>query len=124
MRKVDDGEKRKKKRKKKRKENNDVYSGHYVIASRPPERRPTGTPHARANLKFGTNADRCRKIKNQVQQKDLQNLVPIMLNGDPLPWVNQINIQYFEKRGDIYWESELLTPGVQLHVTTYPNPGY
>jgi len=46
MRKVDDGEK---KRKKKEKENNDVYSGHYVIASRPPERRPTGTPHARAN---------------------------------------------------------------------------
>ena len=59
-----------------------------------------------------------------MQQKDLQNLVPIMLNGDPLPWVNQINIQYFAKRGDIYWESELLTPGVQLHVTTYPNPGY
>ena len=35
MRKVDDGEKRKKKKKRK-KENNDVYSGHYVIASRPP----------------------------------------------------------------------------------------
>ena len=34
----------------KEKENNDVYSGHYVIASRPPERRPTGTPHARANI--------------------------------------------------------------------------
>ena len=48
MRKVDDGEKKKKK--KKRKENNDVYSGHYVIASRPPERRPTGTPHARAKI--------------------------------------------------------------------------
>ena len=41
-------EKRKEKRKEE-KENNDVYSGHYVIASRPPERRPTGTPHARAN---------------------------------------------------------------------------
>ena len=48
MRKVDDGEKKEKKEKKKKKENNDVYSGHYVIASRPPERRPTGTPHARA----------------------------------------------------------------------------
>ena len=48
MRKVDDGEE-KKKEKRKEKENNDVYSGHYVIASRPPERRPTGTPHARAN---------------------------------------------------------------------------
>ena len=47
-----------------------------------------------------------------------------MLNGDPLPWVNQINIQYFAKSGEIYRESELLTPGVQLHVTTYPNPGY
>ena len=46
MRKVDDGEKKKKEEKK---ENNDVYSGHYVIASRLPERRPTGTPHARAN---------------------------------------------------------------------------
>ena len=53
MRKVDDGEKKKEKRKekkRKKKENNDVYSGHYVIASRPPERRPTGTPHARANI--------------------------------------------------------------------------
>jgi len=46
MRKVDDGEKKKKR---KEEENNDVYSGHYVIASRPRERRPTGTPHARAN---------------------------------------------------------------------------
>ena len=45
MRKVDDGEKKKKRKE----ENNDVYSGHYVIASRPPDRRPTGTPHARAN---------------------------------------------------------------------------
>ena len=55
MKKVDNGEekkrkeKRKKKKKKKEKENNDVYSGHYVIASQPLERQPTGTPHARAN---------------------------------------------------------------------------
>ena len=48
LRKVDDGEKKRRKNRNK-KEKNDVYSGHYVIASRPPERRPTGTPHARAN---------------------------------------------------------------------------
>ena len=48
MRKVDDGEEKKRKEE----ENNDVYSGHYVIASRPPERRPTGTPHARAKIHF------------------------------------------------------------------------
>ena len=47
MRKVDDGEKKKRRR---RKEKNDVFSGHYVIASRPPERQPTGMPHARANI--------------------------------------------------------------------------
>ena len=29
-----------------------------------------------------------------------------------------------QKGGEIYRESELLTPGVPLHVTTYPNPGY
>ena len=40
MRKVDNREKKRKKKV--------VFSGHYVIASRPPERRPTGTPHARA----------------------------------------------------------------------------
>ena len=52
MRKVDDREKKKKRKKKekRKKENNDVYSGHYVIASRPPERRPTGMPHARAKI--------------------------------------------------------------------------
>ena len=26
----------------------------YVIASQPPERRPTGTPHARANIQIHT----------------------------------------------------------------------
>ena len=41
MRKVDDG----KKRKEKKRENNVVTN---IIASRPPKRRPTGTPHARA----------------------------------------------------------------------------
>ena len=46
MRKVDDGEEKKRKEE----ENNVVFNGHYVIASRPPERRATGTPHARANV--------------------------------------------------------------------------
>ena len=58
MRKVDDGEEKKKEKKKKEKENNDVYSGHYVIASRPPEHRPTGTPHARANFQLKPIAQR------------------------------------------------------------------
>ena len=40
MRKVDDGENKYKKREK---------NGENVVASRPPERRPTATPTARAN---------------------------------------------------------------------------
>ena len=51
MRKVDDGEEKKKK-KKKRKEKKKIMTfivATNVIASRPPECRPTGTPHARAN---------------------------------------------------------------------------
>ena len=47
MRKVDDGEK--KKRKKERKKIMTFIVATNVVASRPPERRPTGTPHARAN---------------------------------------------------------------------------
>ena len=65
MRKVDDGEKKRKKGK----ENNDVYSGHYVIASRPPERRPTGTPHARAKIMMfivATNIVASRRPKRQL----------------------------------------------------------
>ena len=59
MRKVDNGEEKekKKKRKKKKKEKEKKRKEKImtfivatnVIASRPPERRPTGTPHARAN---------------------------------------------------------------------------
>ena len=45
MRKVDDGKKEKKK-----KENNVFLVATNVVASRPPERRPTGTPQAGANL--------------------------------------------------------------------------
>ena len=46
MRKVDDGEE--KKEKKKEKIMTFIVATN-VIASRPPERRPTGTPHAHAN---------------------------------------------------------------------------
>ena len=55
MRKVDDGEekrKEKRKRKKKRKKKKKIMTfivATNVIFSRLPERRPTGTPHARAN---------------------------------------------------------------------------
>ena len=52
MRKVDDGEekeKRKKKKKKKEKIMTFIVATN-VIAIRPPERRPTGTPHARAKI--------------------------------------------------------------------------
>ena len=51
MRKVDDGEeKRKKKRKKKKEKIMTFIVATNVVATRPPERRPTGTPHARANI--------------------------------------------------------------------------
>ena len=47
MRKVDDGEeKKRKKRKKKKKKIMTFIVATNVIASRPPERRPTGTPQA------------------------------------------------------------------------------
>ena len=46
MRKVDDGEKKEKKEK-----IMTFIVATNVIASRPPERRPTGTPHARAKIK-------------------------------------------------------------------------
>ena len=48
MRKVDDGEE--KKRKEKRKKIMTFIVATNVIASRPPKRRPTVTPHARANI--------------------------------------------------------------------------
>ena len=68
MRKVDDGKKRKEKKK--------IMSflvATNVVASRPPERQPTGTPHARA--------------KNG-EKKDL--LMKIMANT-PLPAVDRPN---------------------------------
>ena len=46
MRKVDDGEE---KRKEKKEKIMTFIVATNVVASRPPERRPTGTPHARAN---------------------------------------------------------------------------
>ena len=51
MRKVDDGEEKKKKRKTKKKKIMTFIVATNVIASRLPERRPTGTPHARAKRK-------------------------------------------------------------------------
>ena len=49
MRKVDDGEKKKRKEKKKEKIITFIVATN-VVATRPPERRPTGTPHAHANI--------------------------------------------------------------------------
>ena len=48
MRKVDDGEKKKEKKEKKKKIMTFIVATS-VVASRPPDRRLTGTPHARAN---------------------------------------------------------------------------
>ena len=50
MRKVDDGEEKEKRKKKKRNKIMTFIVATNVIASRPPERRSTGTPHARANV--------------------------------------------------------------------------
>ena len=49
MKKVDDGEEKEKRKKKKEKIMTFIVATN-VIASRPPERRPTGTPHARAKM--------------------------------------------------------------------------
>ena len=51
MRKSDDGEKKREKREKKEKKTFLVATN--VVASRPPERRPTGTPTARAKSFYG-----------------------------------------------------------------------
>ena len=48
MRKVDDGKKKKKEKRRKEKIMLFLVATN-VVASRPAERRPTGTPHARAN---------------------------------------------------------------------------
>ena len=49
MREVDDGGKKRKKKKKKKKIMTFIVATN-VVASQPPERRPTGTPHARAKI--------------------------------------------------------------------------
>ena len=51
MRKVDDGEEKKKKKEKRKKRMLFLVATN-VVASRPPERRPTGTLHARANFQI------------------------------------------------------------------------
>ena len=51
MRKVDNGEKKGKKEEKRKEKIITFLVATNVVASRPPERRPTGTPHARANIK-------------------------------------------------------------------------
>ena len=51
MRKVDDGEKNEKKRNKEEKKIK-FFVATIVVASRPPEHRPTGTPHACANIQL------------------------------------------------------------------------
>ena len=58
MRKVGDGEK-------KRKEKNYAYCATNVIASRPPERRSTGTPHASANMYQPPSMFETREIKQK-----------------------------------------------------------
>ena len=50
MRKVEDGEEKKEKKRKKGKIMAFIVATN-VVASRPPERRPTGTPTARAKMK-------------------------------------------------------------------------
>ena len=46
------------------------------------------------NLKFSTNPDAAKSktkcIVFSKKAKDLKNVSPILLNGDPLPWVQQV----------------------------------
>ena len=46
------------------------------------------------NLKFGTNADpeksKTKCIVFSKNKKDWQNILPVKLNGDPLPWVTKV----------------------------------
>ena len=52
MRKGDNGEKKEKRKEKKRKKIKTFLVATNVVASRPPERRPTGTPTTRAKIRF------------------------------------------------------------------------
>ena len=49
---------------------------------------------ARKNLKFGTSPDpdksKTKCIVFSKQRVDTRNLLPVRLNGDPLPWVSQV----------------------------------
>ena len=65
MRKVDDGEK------KKEKKIMTFIVATNVVASRPPERRPTGTPHARAKIQ---EQKRCTKQCKKVFKRSDQNV--------------------------------------------------
>ena len=49
---------------------------------------------AKKNLKFSTNSD-AEKSKTKCiifskKQRDLRNVAPVFLNGDPLPWFQQL----------------------------------
>ena len=57
MRKVDDGKRKEKRKEEKKKEKIMMFIvATNVVASRPPECRPTETPHARAKKKYEDHA--------------------------------------------------------------------
>ena len=61
MRKVDDGEEKREKKEKEKRMTFIVATN--IVASRPPERRPTGTPHARAKIARHTPGARGHKFE-------------------------------------------------------------
>ena len=67
MRKVDDGEEKKEKKRREEKKGKIItfIVATNVVASRPPKRRPTGKPHARANIFFLENRTRAKKYQGK-----------------------------------------------------------
>ena len=95
MRKVDDVEKRKKKREKIM----TFIVATNVIASRPPERRPTGTPHARANKFLDPSTPSMRKVDDGEKNKK-QSTARTTTAGMPHACANKIMLYSFDKKNE------------------------
>ena len=107
---------------------------------------------ARRNLKFGTNSDpeksKTKCIVFSSSKKDQNNLQPVYLNGDPLPWVkkvkhlgnmlqcdNSMSLDIAQKRGKYigkvnsllqefhYVQPDILTKLINVYATSFYGAG-
>ena len=81
MRKVDDAEKRIKGKQKKKEKEKIIIVATNVVASRPPERRPTGTPHARANCVASLSIDSWPPERKDIQLLIIKSRMSLLIGG-------------------------------------------